>query len=334
MTAKKKVRLIVVLVIAITLLHYITSYNDLFYHAVYRELYFVPIMLAGFWFGMRGGLITALAITALYGPLALWPKGGAFTIENFGNLLELLLFNAAGIVLGKMHDDELRHREELRQAENLAAMGKAVSFLAHDMKAPLAAIGGFASQLRRKTRAEDMAGRKLDIIISQTGRLETMIKDMLYFARPLELQKVPTELNKLAGEILEVAADAAAVHGVVLRMDADLRLPWVQVDRNRFQQVLLNLVTNAIEASPPDEEVRVRTAQHDSEVVIEIADHGPGLPAEKRQLAFAPFFTTKKEGTGLGLPIVQKIVAAHGGRLELAENNPTGLSCRIFLPRD
>ncbi|MEJ2033033.1 MAG: HAMP domain-containing sensor histidine kinase [Deltaproteobacteria bacterium] len=333
MTKEGKHRFVVIaLVVAVTLLHYITSYKDLYYHVIYRELYFLPIILAGFWFGLRGGLATSLAITIFYGPLALWPETGRFTIENFGNLLELLLFNIAAIILGRMHDNEKRQRENLRRAENLAAMGKAVSYLAHDMKAPLVAIGGFASQLRRGTKIGDPNGKKLDIILSQTERLETMVRDMLYFARPVELRKTATDLNDLVREIIEVSEDAARSHGVTLEMEADAEIFPVQVDKDRFQQVLLNLVTNAIEASPSGEKVRVRTARHDNGVVIEVADHGPGMSAEDRQLAFSAFYSTKKEGTGLGLPIVKKIVEAHDGRLELLKNEPTGMNFRVILP--
>ncbi len=326
--------IIVFLIVLISLAHYRTREDLLYLHVIYREMYFLPVVLAGFWFGLRGGLLASLTVTCAYLPFV-FLSADRFTGHEFGNLLEIMLYFAVGLLVGWMRDQEVRRQEEQRQMASLAAMGKGISCIAHDMKTPLTAIGGFARQLRRRTPDGDSdAVKKLDIIIGQADRLELMIMDMLAFARPLQLDRRRGDLNDLVRQTVEVAAGPASAAGIRIELDLDERLPSLLFDRNRLQQALLNLIGNGVEASAAGSRVVVRSRLHAGEdrVVVEVLDRGRGVDEQEMDRICTPFMTTKKNGTGLGLAIVSKIVQAHGGRLRYRSRDNGGMLFTIVLP--
>ena len=322
---------IFVLVFLITMVHFLTRQEEIFLHVIYRELYFLPIILAGFWFGLRGGLATALVITALYMPIVIGKPSG-LTGHDLENLLQILLFNIIGILVGCLQDREIIHQEMRRKEEGLAAMGKAVACVAHDMKTPLIAIGGFARQIRRKLPEEDKTGKKLDIVLQQTERLELMIKDMLGFAKPLDLNCQDNDFNTLLQETVLIAEEKARKHDVQFSLQLQDDLPVCHYDFHRLQQALLNLINNAVEASPAGGEVIIRSKMDTHNLCIEVEDFGEGISTDKMDEILQPFVSNKKEGTGLGLPIVKKIAEAHGGILQYEQRDEKGMIFRIILP--
>jgi len=328
-----RIAIIAVLVAGISLLHYITQLGRAYEHSFYRELYFLPIILAGFWFGLRGGLATALTITVFYLPFILGQQEG-FSPSKFDNTIEILLFNVVAVTLGFFRDRELEHQSRLREAESLAAMGQALSSVAHDMKTPLITIGGYANSVRKKLTESDPNRQKLDVVIRQTRRLEAMVKKMLVFSRSLQLDKSPTHLEQLLEEVVRVAKEDARRSEVALRIVHSNRLRPLNADPMRLEQALLNLVVNAVQASASGEIVTLRAIPCGGSIAIEVSDRGEGIPEDKRSEILAPFYTTKKEGTGLGLPIVKKIVEAHAGHLEFADNPEKGVTFRIILPKN
>ena len=330
---KKSLQMVVVfvLIFLVTILHYLTRQEDTVLHVLYRELYFLPIILAGFWFGLRGGLATALVITALYLPIVIG-RPSDLTGHNLGNLLQILLFNIIGILFGWLRDRDIIHQEMRKKEEGLATMGKAVACVAHDMKTPLIAIGGFARQIRRKLPEEDRTGKKLDMVLQQTERLELMVKDMLGFAKPLDLNCQDHDFNKLLQETVLIAEEKARKHDVHLSLQLQDDLPVCRYDFHRLQQALLNLINNAVEASPAEGEVIIRSKMDTYNVCIEVEDFGEGISTDKTDDILQPFVSNKKEGTGLGLPIVKKIAEAHGGILQYEQRDEKGMIFRIILP--
>ena len=319
------------LIIAITLLHYLTHQEKAFQHVFFRELYIIPIMVAGFRFGFKGGLSASLLVTAFYLPFVLF-EGGDFSAHTFGSLMEILLFNIVGGALGWLRDRELSHQEQLRQIDCLAAMGRAVSSIAHDIKSPLVAIGGLTNQVHRKMATDDPARTKLAIVIQQTARLEMLVKDMLAFARPLQLEKIPADINNLIAEVLVVASETAGRRNIQIKDRLAADLPRLAIDYHRLYQAVLNLVINAIDASSEGETVTVHTTRRNKNIIIEVMDRGPGISPEIEKEIFNPFVSTKKEGTGLGLSIVKKVVEAHAGILSFYNNGQRGVTFRISLP--
>lgn len=326
-----RMALISFLVLSATAPHYLADQLLITSHILFRELYFLPIILAGFWFGTKGALTTSLTVTFLYLPYVLsLPEG--ITGHNFGNLMQILLFNAIGLLIGLLRDRETGQQRKAREAENLAAMGRAVSCIAHDMKTPLMAIGGFVRQVRRKVPDAHLAG-KLDMASSQVQRLETLVGDMLAFARPLQLQCQYGTINELLEESVMLAGEKASQHhSVTFATELQHDLPAIHYDQCRLQQALLNLLINALEASPPGEKIMVRCVFDQSNIIIEVSDRGAGIPPERQNDIFKPFMTTKKEGTGLGLPIAKKVIEAHGGTVKIKNNSDKGVTFRITLP--
>lgn len=330
-TPKKilKILLISFLVIGITVLHYRTDYLQTSSHIFFRELYFPPIILAGFWFGMKGALASSLSVTLLYLPYVLSHPDG-IAGHNFGNIMQVILFNVIGLLIGWLRDRERRQQRKVLETENLAAMGRAVSCIAHDMKTPLMAIGGFVQQVRHKV-SEDSLAKKLDVAFEQVQRLEVLVSDMLAFAKPLNLHCQPGKINQFIEEVVMLAGEKAARHSVTIVTELQEDMPGTPYDQQLLQQALLNLINNALEASPPGERIVVRSQCDESNIIIEVIDRGEGIPKERQPDIFTPFVTTKKEGTGLGLSIVKKVVEAHAGSIEI-NTGEKGVTSRITIP--
>jgi len=328
---KAKIILIAILVGGITLLHYLTELKEHLYHLSYQGLYFLPVMLAGFWFGLKGGLGTSLGITILYLPFTVLHWDG-FSAGDFNSIIEMVLYNTVAVVIGGLRDREQAGQRRLHEAGRLAAMGKAVSGLAHDLKTPLIAIGGISRLVHRNLEENSPHREKLSIIVEETQRLERMIKEMLDFSRPLELHRSEEDINKLISQCLAIISDLAQERQVKVQSQSLQDLPLSSFDPLRMKQVLINLLINAIEASPEGETVAVYSYQKGRKIIIDVSDRGCGIQADKKEEIFSLFFTTKENGTGLGLPIAKKIVEAHSGYLEVLENHDKGATFRVIIP--
>jgi len=193
-----------------------------------------------------------------------------------------------------------KKHKALVRAESLAAVGKEVSEIAHDMKTPLMAIGGFANQVFEKLEQSDPNQKKLDIGIQETARLESMVKEMLDFGKPLQLKPSKIDFNELVLESIKVAQPMAKKNGVRLETDLEHSLPSVSLDAPRVRQVILNLITNAVQASPNGENVLVRNRMDNPWVILEVVDCGCGITKEHHESIFHPFFLNKGWGDRSG----------------------------------
>jgi signal transduction histidine kinase len=288
-------------------------------------LFYLPLIMAGFWFGRKGALTVCLAVSLLFSPYIVMQWHG-LTLENFNALLEGFLYIITAVIIGILAEREKREREARIETERLAAIGKAMSEVAHDMKTPLMAIGGFTKQALRTLRPDDATRKKLGIVIQETARLESMVREMLDFGKPIHLDLSQANLNDIVLHSIELSQPIAKEAGVEFEADPEPSLPLLPLDVSRMTQVILNLVTNAIQASPAGEKVRVKTSSKEKEVVLKISDSGKGIGEEDQNNVFQPFFSTKKGGTGLGLAIVKKIVEAHGGQIAFHPNPDKGVT--------
>jgi two-component system sensor histidine kinase HydH len=326
-----KAGFIALLIAAILALHYLTLPTRAYYHAVYRMLFYLPLIMAGFWFGLKGALSVCGSVLVLFSPYVVMRWQG-LSLEEFDTLLEGFLYIAAAFILGFLAEREKKAREARIAAERLAAIGKAVSEVAHDMKTPLMAIGGFTKQVLRSLKSDDPEQKKLDIVLQETARMESMVREMLDFGRPLQLERTQTNLNELVCHAIEVSQPMAKEAGVKLEHHFEPRLPSMSLDAPRMKQVILNLVANAIQASPAGEKVRATTAVIKNAAVLEVSDSGCGIKEEAEERVFQPFFSTKKGGTGLGLAIAKKLVEAHGGEIDFHTNLDRGVTFVVSLP--
>lgn len=326
-----KIGVAVLLVVLISVLHYSTGYREPYYHALNRELYFIPLILSGLWFGLRGALIASAGITSMYLPytIMVWNN---FAASDFERILSILLFNVIAATLGLVSDKQKASEAALRRSERLAAMGQAVSAVAHDIKTPLITIEGFVRLARKGLSEDDPVGEKLDIVIRETKRLENMVNEMLDFSRPLTLNRVPVDFTQPLREIISLVQDEAARMNVTIEEKLPEKLPEVALDPERIKEALLNLVINAVQASPEGEIVTLSVSMGTDSLLCDVIDRGHGIAAGTMEKIFSPFFTTKKGGTGLGLYIARRIIEAHGGKITVLKGREQGVIFRVSLP--
>jgi signal transduction histidine kinase len=322
--------LIAVMITLLLGLHYSTAHSLELRHEVYRLFFYIPLILATFWFGFWGAIGTAAIIFVLYFPHGIDQWGG-FS-QSYHQLMEAGLFLLIAFILGYLAETKVREQRARLRSERLAAVGMAVSEISHDMKSPLMAIGGFAAQVRRRMGEDDPDRAKMDLVIRETARLEHMVKDMLNFSKPLHLKVSPCNLSEIAAECMEVMRCTECEVGIALKEDLDPSLPDCVLDRDSVKEVVINLIANAIHASPQGETVTVRTLHRGGRVVLEVTDRGHGILEEDRKRVFHPFFSKKKGGTGLGLTIAKKNVLAHGGSICFYRNPDRGVTFRVTLP--
>jgi signal transduction histidine kinase len=214
----------------------------------------------------------------------------------------------------------------VRRSERLAALGQLSAGLAHELRNPLGSIKGSADLLARSASQKDPMARELaEIISAEVDRTNSLVTRFLDFARPLEPRR---ELADVTG-VIDRAINRAKVE--VIRNYSD-SLPRLAIDPELMEQVFLNLVTNAAQASAPGDPVTIRTREVDGQAEVSVIDHGCGIPTDKIETIFNPFVTTKQNGVGLGLAIVAKIVDGHGGKMSVESEPGKGSTFRVLLP--
>ncbi len=326
-----KIVIISVMIGSILCLHYLTFPALRYYHAVYRMLFYLPLVLGSLWFGMKGAVYICVSVSVLFLPHAIiqWEW---FSVDDFHRFSEGVLYIGIAMILGFLVEREKKKHRALVRVRSLAAVGKAVSEIAHDMKTPLVAIGGFAKQVFKKLEPDNPDRKKLGLVIQETAHLESMVREMLDFGKPVELQFTEIDFNELVSDSVRVAQPIAKENGIELETDLATSLPSVVLDAPRVKQILSNLITNAIEASHAGDRVWVCTSLNSLGVVLEVSDHGDGIAKEYHESIFNPFFSTKREGAGLGLGIVKKIVETHGGDISFSANQEKGVTFTVRLP--
>jgi two-component system sensor histidine kinase AtoS len=221
-------------------------------------------------------------------------------------------------------------QNQVARASQLATIGEMSASIAHELRTPLTSIRGFVQYLQG---SKDPAEWKEfgDIIIREVDSLNKIATGLLDLARPLPLQTAPADLNHLLEESLLLATKPRGKQIIFTRQLAP-DLPLLELDSGQIKQVILNLLMNAIQAIEQAGEITLATRCENGEVILEIADTGCGIPAKDLERIFAPFFSSKPSGTGLGLPVAQRIVESHHGKLELANRAEVGTVARLRLP--
>lgn len=476
----RDVGLIVVLIGAVTVLHLFTNATDqgMTMHLLYRKLYYVPIVYAGFVFGRRGGLIAAIASSLLYGPHAQLTMGGLFG-PNVDNLYEIVMFLAIGLLFGWLRDLEesrtadarrlsmqleeayrvLEERaiqlvniqdytqailrsitsavmtvgpdgsvatanpaaermmgipeedmvprrlsilfrddggldanlsrilegkvprlvtdtravtmdggvlhaqvamsrmrdvdgrvlgavvtfddvsevkaltDQLIRADRLAAMGELTAGVAHEVRNPLGIIRASVQLLEDARGETKRINEATGIIKQEIDRLDRVIKALLDFGRPSEPTLRPTNVEDVVSDVVMFTRRFAGQASVELDAEYASGLPLVSADADQLKQVLVNLVSNAVQAmEPTGGHITVRVWDDDGFVFMSIRDTGPGIPPEDMRRVFDPFYSTRDDGTGLGLTIVHRIIDQHGGRIEVESELGTGTTFTVALP--
>lgn len=227
-----------------------------------------------------------------------------------------------------------RMQAEMQQDRVLRALGEMAATVAHEIRNPLGGIGGYAGLLQRTIAPEDPKRKLVDKIIQGVSSLNKIVSNLLVYTRRTTLQKTSLDLvewmeSVIAHAEIEVEKEARPIR--ILR-EFPTEPMLVEIDPERFQQVALNLLFNAIQAIDGEGTIRVALLRSKAQVRIEIQDSGKGISLENLTQIFTPFFTTKEQGTGLGLAIVKKLVELHEGLIEVESEVGKGTCFRIVLP--
>jgi two-component system sensor histidine kinase HydH len=333
-------------------------------NSAYYPIYFLPVLTAAIYFGPLGTLAwTALSSLAYCSFLI--PALREYEIGTEGATIlaiRILFFFLAAMLVNRFVMDnrhqvqryrqlserleetnrQLRRAEaDARRSERLAALGQLSAGLAHEIRNPLGVIKGSAEMLQQKLQGtEPLAAELAGYISAEVNRLNALVARFLDFARPAHLDLHPQRICEIIDRSLESVLAQSPNPGVRVERHYS-PVPEILADEQLCERIFVNLIQNAYQAmeDSPDgrEEVLSISVAQDfwggrSGVGILIEDTGPGVPADAREQIFNPFFTTKKDGVGLGLAVVAKIVDDHGGSIKLENDSRPGAHFRIFLP--
>lgn len=259
---------------------------------------------------------------------------GPFLKEERSLLNEIARQTALIIERRQVEEDKLKLHDQLRHADRLATIGMLAAGVAHELNEPLGNILGFA-QLAKKC-AKVPASAKQDIEKIETASLQAreIIQKLLVFARQVPPEKKQVNLNEVVETGLYFIKARCAKQGVELICNLCQNLPGIIADPVQLNQVLVNLVVNSLQSMSGAGRITVETQLYDHNVYLVVEDTGPGMDKEVLDKIFVPFFTTKDigQGTGLGLPVVHGIVAAHGGTINIESKIGKGTRFEIQLP--
>jgi two-component system, sporulation sensor kinase E len=474
----RDVAIVVGSLVVITLLHYYTDVRAVTLHDIYRRLYYLPIIYAAFRFGLRGGLIAAIASSLLFAPHAQMSLGGLLGSYGLDNGLEVILFNVVGISTGMLAtsarrelarsravsaelerayasleqraleltrirqyvqaivdsiptgvvtldregriatsnpaacrllgedadgvngrpleevlsragglveeiapvldgrevlnggevevetragrripimahvsrlvdgeggilgavvtmEDQTEIRtltDELVRADRLAALGELVAGVAHEIRNPLAIIKGSLQVYAETVPASDDVHELSKIVNQEIDRLDRVIKALLDFGRPSPSAMEPTDMREVIEETITLTGKYAKQLGIDVVVDHMEPLPPVTADPDQIKQVLVNLISNAVQAMPSGGSVHVGGSADDEFVNLTVRDEGVGIPQEEIAHIFDPFRTTRDGGTGLGLTIVHRILEQHQGHVRVSSEPGRGTTFTISLP--
>ncbi len=240
-----------------------------------------------------------------------------------------------GRAFNRMLDELAISQRKLIQAASLAAVGELSSSIVHEIRNPLSSIKMNLQALRLKVEEDPVYAELAEIASNQVIRLETMLSDLLNYGKPLQLKLTEISFAELAKDTVEVVRTEAEEKHVSVATEDGFGSTMIIADRDQLWRALTNLVLNAVQASPPYETVLISSTLSSEEpqsALITVSDHGPGITDSQKDKLFQPFFTTREDGTGLGLANVKKIVEYHGGTVSARNQPEGGAAFTIILP--
>lgn len=260
---------------------------------------------------------------------------GVEQLQVFATQASMAIANARAYTKLQEKVEQLhKTRSKLVESERLASVGRMAAQMAHQMRTPLASIGGYSRAIMRSAPEESTIYRNAKIIYEEEQNLEAEVNETLELSRPIKPNRSVTDFNKLVRETVDRFFCDGARQEMQLSVSLDEGVPDVAVDSALIQQVINNLLENARQAvqDQPKQRIRVRTRCSPDYVELLISDTGEGMDGETREKIFAPFFTTKKGGTGLGLAIARRIVRKHDGELWCRTRRGKGTTFGVKLP--
>ncbi len=304
-----RITILAAFVVGISALHYFTPLNAPVLHDIFQRLYYIPIILAAFWFGLRGGIACAVAVSIVYAPHILFQWGGHLAME-MERYLEIVLYNVVGGVTGFLSDKESARRRELqrtatglqesyiklrdqadriiemegqlRKAERLSAIGELAAVLAHEIRNPLGSIKGTAEILKDDFRPGDRKYEFLEILVKESDRLNRVVEDFLRLARPQRAIMTDCDVMEELNNVIALVIAEARKRGVALEL-MPANLPRIEGDPEKLRQAFLNIILNGIQATPPGGSLTISAScrepadEESDRIEVAFSDTGSGM---------------------------------------------------------
>ena len=224
------------------------------------------------------------------------------------------------------------HLREMARAEHLASIGELAAGLAHEIRNPLAGIAGVVDIMGKELPANSPTRGVIGEVQREILRIQVILNDLLSYARPRPPDIHPANLNTTVEQAASIARQQVLTKPIQVLAEPLPSLPLVEHDPALIQQVILNLVLNGIQAISGSGQVRITLREDSGFVIVQVSDTGRGISSDALPRIFKPFFTTRKEGTGLGLSLANSIVQAHRGRIEVSSTPGKGTQFNVWLP--
>jgi two-component system sensor histidine kinase HydH len=346
-----KAILIILLVAIITALHFLTSTEHIYLHSIYQRSYYIPIVLACYWFEILGGLATAIGLSSVY-LIHIIRDWGHYPAYSFQQYAEIAMYMVVAVLAGSLSRTQRKARQrleaagaelsaaykklnetfdQLRHSDRLAALGQLAAVVAHEIRNPLGSIQGAVEILGAGLLPSDPKAEFAQIAQKEVTALEKLTSEILQFSKPAPPKQLPIDPQEIIEAACHLCADQARRQQVEINLEP-VPAMHIMVDPEQIKQVLLNILINAIQAQPSGGKIEIRVSHDANDVVLSIRDFGPGIAEENLDRIFEPFFTTKREGTGLGLAISYQLVNHNGGRIRVESPRGQGVCFRISFP--
>ncbi|MFH1625918.1 MAG: ATP-binding protein, partial [Pseudomonadota bacterium] len=251
-------------------------------------------------------------------------------LETLGNQAAIAVENA------RLYEDLKKSEARMRRADRLAALGTLTAGLAHEIRNPLVAIKTFTQLLPERFDDAEFRDHFLKVTSGEVDRICSLVNELLEFSRPSEPNLAEEDINDVAEKMLLLIENEAKKKTIKMSREYGKDMPPVMIDKEQIKQVLLNLLLNAVDATPENGTISLETRllrnDYSDYVQMEVRDTGTGIPKDDLEHIFTPFFTTKHGGSGLGLPVSYRIVQEHRGYIEVESTVGEGSSFYVILP--
>jgi len=346
---KKRMIILILLIIFTLLIHsYELLLEPIFGHShfmqvVHARLCYIPIVLGAFWFGLRGGLLSA-TIISVFSAIYIYLIAVKDPHELMNEYMEIVFYFAIAALAGFLldRDKKIRAREQeaekrLQQSERLSMMGQIAASIAHEVKNPLGSIKGAAQIIKDKSTPEKDRDEFAGIIEKESERLDKVVRDFLSYSRPAPSHLTDVNICDSLDTAQRHLKYQAEKQGVMIKFISTNKAT-IKGDPEKLHQLFLNILLNAIQAPADGGTIDISCDEifenKNRMIRISIRDNGPGIPDDVIQKIFDPFFSTKSQGTGLGLATARAIVTEHKGTIVVESKPGEGATFIVTFPAE